>query len=168
MTNHNGSTPRTEDDRSGEGDRRAFDKSMGLMLGAFVALFAAASYGAGTVSGQPWHTILVVLAGLVGLYALYLAAIFAAFVILIVASRRKRRVKAESGHAKAERGGLRVREGWRRRRSIWMWPSIAVVAVGWPIFGLIAGYNGSQWLWQGVSVYGGLLLIAVAVFRGPL
>lgn len=144
MTNHTGSAP---EDRS-----RRFDVGMATTFGVFVALACGFTYGSNRVGAQPWHTILVVLAGLTGLYALYLVTV----VLVVVAVGFTIRTLA-AGHR---------REGFLLSHWPWgVWPLVIIMGLGWPIFAALAGYDASGWLWQGISIYGGVLAILAIFYR---
>lgn len=150
MTHHTDPNPSAEDEPSSEADSPSFDTGMAVTFGVFLVLAVGFAYGSTRIASEPWHTILVVMAFLTGLYAIYLVVIV---VVVVLAARVINRL----AHGKP----IRFWSHW----PFWVWPPVATLGLAWPLFAALAGYDRSEWLWQGTSVYAGVIAILVIFFR---
>lgn len=121
------------------------------LLGSLAAsgtLLVAASH----VATTPWHVALVALGVIASLYSVYLLAIVAFLGLLtwMIDQYSKPRAK-------------RV---WAFRSwPFWVWPIVALLGLTWPPVAALSGYDASEWLWQGLSVYAGILVVLAIFFR---
>lgn len=152
MTHRTDSTPTAEVDESSEDGSSRFDRGMAITFGVLVALACGFTYGSNRIAAEPWRAILVVLAALTGLYAVYLVA--AALVVLALGFMIR---TFTADHR---------REGVLLRHWPWgVWPPVVLLGLGWPLAAALAGYDASEWLWQGISIYAGILAILAVFFR---
>lgn len=150
MSHHAAPTPPDGAARSTEEASPSVDGGLALTLALFLAFAVGLTYGWMRVAAQPWHSILAVLACLTGLYAAYLLVIVIAFLVAVLVIK-----KAECG-----------RRGWVGEHwPLVIWPPVVLLGLLWPLVALLSGYDAAEWLWQSLSVYGGILAILVIFFR---
>lgn len=150
MTHPTDPDPADGDERPTEAESPSFDAGMAVTFGAFLVLAVGFAYGSTRIASEPWHAILVVMAFLAGLYAAYLMVIVALVVLVI-------RVLDSFAHGKP----IRFWSHW----PFWVWPPIAILGLSWPLIAELGGYDGSEWLWQGISAYVGVIAILAVFFR---
>lgn len=152
MPDHSSADTTAGPDDGSEENPSFRDPSLWLPLSGALAVAGSLIFAASRISTAPWHVVLVVLSVLASLYALYMIGVFA-FVFFVVW------MLDECTTPRAKRPWpLRV---W----PFWVWPVVAVLGLAWPPLAALAGYDASEWLWQGISIYLGILVILAVFFR---
>jgi len=129
--------------RSGGLEERAEGEGSPVVAGAVVGAVGVAGWvGAEATSG--WLQVVLGLVAVVALaYAVFTLGLVAAFLVM------KWVVDGDGRLAGT------VRRGW------FVWILVPILVVSWVLWGWLAGYDASQWVWTGASLAGGTVVLGV-------